>query len=224
MRIARDIELLEDKLRILARGEEIKPEIRSLNELKSVLMNPGYLEKDDIAYMMYRDLPPLRDSPIRLDVTVIPPWNVGGELAKTKGHYHLPLDGKLLPEVYYVNSGRAIFLLQRRGASIYEVEDFIVIEAGAGHYIIVPPGYGHVSVNAGADTLVMSNLIHRRVIPDYGPYEEMRGAAYYVTSDGIVRNPRYVRAPEPRYEESLEYSSLDDIMNDKEILEELKDP
>ncbi len=224
MRIARGIELLEGGSRLLAGGEEIKSEIRGLNDLKSVLMKPESLEKDDIAYVMYRDLPPLRDSSIRLDVTVIPPWNVGGELAKTKGHYHLPLDGKLLPEVYYVHSGRAIFLLQKKGASIYEIEDFILIEAGAGRYIIVPPGYGHVSVNAGADMLVMSNLIHRRVIPDYGPYEMTRGAAYYVTSDGLVRNPRYTKAPEPVYEEGLKYSSLDDLMNDREILEKLTDP
>jgi len=224
MRVARDIEFLEGELRLLASGEEIKPEIRSLNELKSVLMKPESLEKDDAAYMMYRDLPPLRDSPIRLDLTVIPPWNVGGELAKTKGHYHLPLNGKLLPEVYCIHSGRAIFLLQRRGASIYEVEDFILMEAEAGRYIIVPPGYGHVSVNAGADTLVMSNLIHRRVIPDYGPYEMTRGAAYYLTSEGLVRNPRYAKVPEPRYEEGLRYSSLDDLMSDREILEKLTDP
>ncbi|ACB07769.1 glucose-6-phosphate isomerase family protein [Candidatus Korarchaeum cryptofilum] len=224
MRIARDIEFLKDELRILALGEEIKPEIRRLNELKSVLMMPESLEKDGIAYMMYRDLPPLRGSPIRLDVTVIPPWNVGGELAKTKGHYHLPLEGKSLPEIYYVHSGRAIFLLQRRGASIYEIEDFIVIEAEAGRYVMVPPGYGHVSVNAGEDMLVMSNLIHRGVMPDYEPYEITRGAAYYVTSDGLVRNPRYEKAPDPRYEKGPEYSSLEDLMNDRGILERLTDP
>jgi hypothetical protein len=45
-----------------------------------------------------------------------------------------------------------------------------------------------------------------------------------VTSDGLVRNPRYEKAPDPRYEKGPEYSSLEDLMNDRGILERLTDP
>ncbi|MCS7102955.1 MAG: glucose-6-phosphate isomerase [Candidatus Korarchaeum sp.] len=203
MQIVPGVEFEEEELRLLVYGREVRPEVRWMNDLRSVLMRPEAVKEDFPAYMMYRDLPPLTRSWVRLDLTVIPPWEVGGELAKTKGHYHLPLNGRYLPEVYCVHLGEAVFLLQRRGASPYDVEDFVVVRAKKGSIVTVPPNYGHVTVNFGSRILVMSNFIHREVKPDYGTYELTKGAAYYVTREGIIRNESYSSVPEPRYEEPI---------------------
>ncbi len=218
-RIAPGIEFEEDELKLLVEGREIKPMIRWISDLKKVLMRPEAIKEDFPAYLMYRDLPPLTHSWARFDLTVIPSWEVGGELAKTKGHYHLPVDGKYLPEVYFVHSGEAKFLLQKRGASTYEIEDFLVVRAREGSIVTVPPGYGHVIVNTGGDVLVMSNVIDRRVEPDYGTYELTRGAAYYVTREGMIRNDSYASAPKPRYEEPNKLEgSLMDLLSDESFL------
>lgn len=203
MRIVPGVEFDEEKLRLSVDGREVKPGIRWISDLRKVLMRPEALKNDSLAYLMYRDLPPLTGSWARFDLTVILNWEVGGELAKTKGHYHLPLNGKHLPEVYYVHLGEAEFLLQRMGASPHDIEDFVVVRASEGSIVRVPPNYGHVTVNLGNGILVMSNVIHREVKPDYGTYELTRGAAYYVTRDGFIRNENYNSIPEPRYEEPI---------------------
>lgn len=218
MRIAPGVEFEEDGLRLLIEGREAKPEVRWLSDLMNVLMKPESVSEDFLAYVMYRDLPPLTRSWARFDLTVMPPWEVGGELAKTKGHYHLPLNGRHLPEIYYVHSGEAKFLLQRRGTSPYHVEDFVVVRAREGSVVMVPPEYGHVTVNFGDRVLVMSNVIHREVNPDYRAYELTRGAAYYVTREGIVRNGKYASVPEPRYEEPMELGHIEDLLIDEGFL------
>lgn len=222
MRITHDLEFDEVGMRLLAEGREIEPKIRWLSDLRKVLMRPEAIKVDFPAYLMYRDLPPLAGSWARFDLTVIPPWEVGGELAKTKGHYHLPVNGIYLQEIYFVHSGEARFLLQKRGASLYEIEDFVVVRARGGSIVTVPPGYGHVTVNSGSGMLIMSNVIDRRVEPDYGAYELTRGAAYYVTLEGMIRNGSYESVPEPRYEEPEELEiSLTDLLTDRGLLRKL---
>ncbi|MEM3480479.1 MAG: glucose-6-phosphate isomerase family protein [Candidatus Korarchaeum sp.] len=219
MQIVPGVEFDEERLRLSVEGREVKPEVRWVSDLRKVLMRPESLEKDFPAYLMYRDLPPLTSSWARFDLTVILPWEVGGELAKTKGHYHLPFNGKHLPEIYCVHSGEAEFLLQRMGASPYDIEDFVVVTAREGSIVTVPPRYGHVTVNPINGVLVMSNVIHRGVKPDYGTYELTRGAAYYMTRDGIVRNENYASVPEPRYEEPIELEgSISKLLIDEGFL------
>lgn len=207
---------------MLADGREVEPEIRRLSDLKRVLMSPDALKEDSTAYLIYRDLPPLTHSVLRFDLTVVLPWEVGGELAKTKGHYHLPVGGRHLPEVYFVHSGEATFLVQRRGPSPFEVEDFLIVRARQGSLVEIPPEYGHVTVNSGRGVLVMSNVIHRGVRPDYETYELTRGAAYYLTREGIVRNGSYKVVPEPRHGEPVELREpIMDLLMDREFLKRL---
>jgi glucose-6-phosphate isomerase len=71
-----------------------------------------------------------------------------------------------------------------------------LVEADAGTIVLIPPGYGHVTINPGQEELVMANLVSRSFASDYLPYEERRGAAYYELADrGFVPNPAYPAVP-----------------------------
>jgi len=170
------------------------PQPRTIGEIRGVLMDPA-CECREPLYYMYRDLSRspgdrawLRSEGLRYDVTVIPARTLCGEYVKTKGHHHPPDPrGIPYPEIYEVLGGRAHFLLQTQAA-----DDVRLVEAGQGDRALIPPGYGHVTINPGGKTLVMANLVSTRFESDYSAYEELRGAAYFELEGGALRrNPRY---------------------------------
>ncbi len=57
--------------------------------------------------------------------------------------------------LYEVLEGLAHFLLQTNA-----LDDVVLIEARKGDIIVIPPGYGHVTINPRLDeTLIMANLV-----------------------------------------------------------------
>lgn len=174
------------------------PEIRRVEEMRGVLADP---ECDVLfpLYFMYRDCAAnpadrkwLEAQGVRFDITVMPAASLCGEWIKTKGHHHPPApDGKRYPELYQVLSGSAYYLLQNEGPT-----DVVVVPARGGEAVLVPPGYGHVTINAGTEPMVMANLVSRRFQSDYRFYEKMRGAPYYcLEKEGWVKNPAYEDVP-----------------------------
>ena len=170
------------------------PRARTIDEIRGVLMDPS-CECGEPLYLMYRDLSRtsedgrwLRDHDLRYDVTVIPARTLCGEYVKTKGHHH-PENGNGVPypEIYEVLEGEAHYLLQTRST-----DDVRLVQAGPGDLVLIPPGYGHVTINPGGATLVMANIVSTLFESDYSVYEELRGAAYFELEGGrLVRNPRY---------------------------------
>jgi glucose-6-phosphate isomerase, archaeal len=178
------------------------PGIRTIREMRSVLADPACAASDPL-YYMYRDLARseadrrwLSRHRLRYDITVIPPRDLCSEHVKTKGHYH-PVNpaGTGYPELYEVVEGIAQFLLQTR-----TLDDVILVVAGTGACVVIPPGYGHISINPSPDsTLVMANLVSTAFESEYGEYETLHGAAYYVMTDGrIIKNPHYPDMPPVR--------------------------
>jgi len=170
--------------------------VRRIEDLKDVLLDPP--ESDGDAYYMFRgvhrpeDGEKFREHGVRYDVTVIPPKTVGREYIKTLGHYHPEAGhGLAYPEIYEVLRGEALFLLQPRDAS-----SFIVVKAKEGDVVIMVPNYGHVTVNAGPEPLIMANLVSSRFSSEYGPVKEKHGFAWYYTTEGWVKNPDYDEHPE----------------------------
>ena len=166
-----------------------------------VLANPDQ-SGDTPLYFMYRDLAftaedraYLNEQSLRFDITVIPPGTVRGEYVKTKGHYHpLSPSGIGYPELYQVLAGEALYLLQRS-----DLGDIVAVTAKAGEFVLIPPGYGHVTVNAGKEELVMANLVSAGFASEYTFYERMQGGAYYLMEEGgWVRNSRYPVVPPVR--------------------------
>lgn len=162
------------------------------------------LPEGTVLYRMYRsfmrpsDAKVFKTRNIRHDITIMASLDIGPEPNKTLGHYHPVASGGLTyPEIYHVLKGRATYLLQKEGAG--GITDFVSVVAKQGEALIIPPNYGHVTVNTGKEPLVMANLVSDRFASVYGGYMEMGGAAYYLLTDGrLVANGNYGKLPEPR--------------------------
>jgi len=193
--------------RILTYGSrKYELNIRMLSDIADVLLDADILEAGDRElYYMYRDLALSRsdrdiilEHELRYDITVIPPAMIGREYVKTLGHYHPPAPGTnhSYPEVYEVLSGECHYLLQKKEGGV--IVDVVIIRASAGDKVIIPPDYGHVTINACNKELKMANWISRGFTSVYEPYVELHGAAYYFTEDGLLVNPNYGDVPEIR--------------------------
>ena len=146
-----------------------------------------YKTEQDHSWLLEHDL--------RYDITVIFPHIICGEYNKTKGHYH-PLSSHELtyPELYEVISGQAIYLIQKG-----DLSDIVAVYAKAGEAVLVPPNYGHVTINpSSCETLIMANIVSSRFTSIYGGYEDHCGASYYYLSDGtFVKNSAYPHSTAP---------------------------
>jgi glucose-6-phosphate isomerase len=182
------------------KGDLPAPAVRNANELTSVLADPACACTGPV-YSMYRDVARsssdrqwLSEQEIRFDITVIPPRDLNGEYMKTKGHYHPENpSGTGYPEIYEVLEGNAHYLLQSK-----DLTDVVMIPAKAGDVVVIPPGYGHVTINPSQTTVLqMANLVSSAFQSDYKAYEDLRGAAFYEMNTGIfTKNPLY--PPESR--------------------------
>jgi glucose-6-phosphate isomerase len=142
------------------------------------------------AYYMYRKVH--QSGAMRFDITIIPPTPFGDELPKTHGHYHPGSeDGMAYPEIYQVVRGSAVFILQKKNKN--GTVDALIVKAKEGEVVLLPPGYGHVTVNDGDEQLILSNLVYDRFESMYDEYDENNGAAYYLLKDGeIEQNGNYI--------------------------------
>lgn len=200
-------------------GKAVNPDIRTLLEMKKVIYDKEWFkkEKPDSSiplYCMYRgiyknkiDQKRAQKYKIRYDITVIPPFLMGKEFVKTKGHYH-PLAVKKLsyPELYEVLKGESIFLLQERGAAA-EVKDLIVLKCKKGDKILVPPNYGHIIINPANKILKTANWISSKFSPLYEEIEKMNGFCYFALKKNSrinwVKNKKYKKVPRIRLKKSV---------------------
>ncbi len=198
---------------------------RELDALRPVLMDPD-VEGPDVIYWMYRNCGCPEDAALgeaynlRYDISTFRSVMLGPEYMKTSGHYHPQIPGKTeaYPEVYEVLHGQALYVMQivdDYGASPEEVvvEDVIMCRVSAGQKIIMPPGYGHVTVNELDEPLLMSNWVSNRFSSFYGSVEEARGFSWYVVNDGgkpsYLENKNYVQGvPAVRWAEVQEVPEL----------------
>jgi glucose-6-phosphate isomerase, archaeal len=193
-------------------GDLPKPAERTIGDMRSVLAEPDCTVGDRTLYRMYRDLAMtpedrawLRAHDLRYDMTAIEPGTICGEYIKTKGHYHPENPaGVRYPELYQVISGTAHFLFQKR-----DVSDIVVSLVRKGEVVLVPPEYGHVTINPASDPLVIANIVSSRFTSEYGDYESLGGAAYYELEGGRwVKNPRYGAVPDLRHVDPPEIPDL----------------
>lgn len=176
----------------------VEPKTRTYDEAKDVYLEKEAEEQD--LYWMYRymekadDTNIFEDNKTEYDVTVIKPGKIGPEFIKTAGHFHgyVPEANMTYPEVYEVIDGTIDYLLQTKPDAEGNV-DVIIVEAKTGDKVIVPPNYGHISINAGGDFAVSSNLQFRD-LPATADYESFRvnnGGALYRTENGWDNNLNY---------------------------------
>lgn len=189
-------------------GKKIAPSIRKFGDMRPVLAFPEReppLDPDTPTYFMYRQAE--KFGHIRYDVTKIPALAISGEFNKTFGHVHpKSKKGTAWPEAYEVLEGTAHSLLQK--VDQLGVSDAVLITAKKGESFLVPPGYGHVTINPGKGDLVMGNLVSELFESDYSMYAQRRGACFYETVKGeLVRNRNYGQNFEIRRQTAREFSS-----------------
>lgn len=180
--------VLEDDFRLVFSDPlpDTAPAVRKATDMKEVWLSPDEAQDSEI-YYMYRDvhLPEheelIRSSGLRYDITVILPGKVGHEFIKTAGHYHPARPGSKVtyPEVYEVLFGVAHYLLQKADMSSGDIVDAVFVEAEAGDKVVIPPGYGHITINPSSDPLVMSNWVAADFASEYGMIKRHRGGAYF---------------------------------------------
>jgi glucose-6-phosphate isomerase len=133
---------------------------------------------------------------------------LGCEYVKTAGHYHPVVPGTdvTYPEIYEVLGGEAYYMLQKpKGEAI---EDVILIKAGEGDKVIIPPGYGHLTINASNKVLKMANWVAHDFESIYKPVKEKKGGAYFLLDKGMVINKNYDHVPEMRFFEPSNIKEL----------------
>ena len=191
-------------------GKLIEPEVRRLSQLIEVAFDTEWFASvpDHDAYFMYRDIAltsadaeAIKRHRLRYDVTIIPPYKMGPEFIKTYGHYHPRVKLQLpftYPELYEVLDGEAHYLLQR-AQNAQKIDDTILVKASSGDKVIVPPNYGHVTINPSERTLKMANWVCRTFESIYEPFKTLRGGAYYELIDGrLLRNRAYEKVSKIR--------------------------
>lgn len=189
---------------------EVKPAVRMLFDMKEVIYDREWLAgaSNCELYYMYRDLSLskndaslMKEHGLRYDITIIPPRMLGREFVKTAGHYHpnVPGTDTKFPEIYEVLSGEAYYIMQQLENDM--IKDIILVKARQGDKVIIPPGYGHLTINPSNRVLKMANWVARDFESVYSPIKEKAGGAYFFLRDGIVKNQSYNHVPEIRIRE-----------------------
>lgn len=179
--------------------KNVQPSVRRVDEMKKTFFDQEWAKTApnlDL-YYMYRGVE--ENNGIRYDITVLNPDMLGAEFLKTKGHYHT---GKF-PEVYTVLEGQAIYLMQKKSADDV-IEDVYAVKAQPGDVVIIPPDYGHITINPSkTEKLTMANWVASACSSDYSLFEQLQGGCYYYLETGWMKNPNYKQVPELRFEEPV---------------------
>lgn len=209
-----------------------QPAIRELDDMRTLLLDRDYAQSasNRPLYYMYRDLyqnqhqQVMKDHDLRFDITVLAHAPMGREYVKTKGHYHpVAKKGVPYPELYAVLDGQAYYLLQRKDRS-GDIDDIIVVKAEAGDKVIIPPGYGHITINPNDSPLKMANWVSTQFDSQYGEIVEKQGGAYYYTiGEEWMKNPKYRNVPDIRFEEPTEVPDLR-ITREKNVYDLIESP
>ena len=192
------IKLNSDKLIFSAPLKEVVPNIRTIEQMKEVLLYKSLTEPKEL-YFMYRgvcfdeDSAVIEENNLRYDITVIPALMLGNEFNKTAGHFHplIPSSNLTFPEVYEVQHGVAHYLFQKNDSS-----EILLFEAEAGDKVVVPPNFGHVTINPGPECLVMANWVEKNFSSEYGLIKKSHGAMLFETLEGWIENKNYEKIPD----------------------------
>lgn len=171
-------------------------------EMKGLLADESNLHEEELFYDVYRGIAFPQDTALlekydyRYDITIIMPGQVNGECKKTSGHYHGYGSNNVSTygEVYEVIKGTALYILQKSpdfdtAKEDISLDDVILVTVNEGQSIIIPPNYGHASINIGTGPLVFSNLAFVSCLVAYDPVRKYHGMSYYITKENGVLKP-----------------------------------
>ncbi|MFA6495361.1 MAG: glucose-6-phosphate isomerase family protein [Candidatus Paceibacterota bacterium] len=141
-------------------------------------------KKNTILYRIYRDVCARTDCTqfsshgLRYDLTILPahalnslyPTRTVGHIHRHGPHAHMPY-----PEIYEVMEGSALFIMENATHTIVRCA-----RVNAGEKIIIPPGDGHITVNASRTRpLVIANIFTTTPhIADYAFFKNQLGPSW----------------------------------------------
>lgn len=173
--------------------------------MRGVLRNPNY-DREEAFYSFFEgialkeDVPAFQEFGLRYDLIIVRPGTADGEFKKTSGHYHSVVPGRDVsyPEIYEVLQGNALFMLQRCDSD-GAVLEALAVNAKPGDKLVIPPQYGHATVNIGDEPLVFADLVATACSNTYGQIAQNHGMCSYVLKKDngfeIVQNPAYGNPP-----------------------------
>ena len=190
----------DDKARQLLINEDITVEeslARSMKEMRSLFINgEGYADEQELYYMYngiyrpeHRDL--FKQAGIKYEYTILLPDTINGEYIKAHGHIHglSPLTKTNYLEVYEVLGGSGYFELFKISGERCEV---ILVRVKEGDFVVIPPGYYHLSINTGDLPFNFGDLIVVDPKSDYGLLKTYQGAPLFCLQDedgGVIFTP-----------------------------------
>ncbi len=176
---------------------KVKPDIRYLKEIKSILYDKNWGKKaaNVKLYYMYRGVK--EKDGLRYDVTVIPPKMLGEEYVKTKGNHN----SNHFPELYGILQGRAFLFTQRRKGS--KATSVSVFSMKKGDWVILSPKDEVITINPTRKLLKTANWVAQKNINLYKGLEKLKGGSYYYTKKGWVKNGNYKKVAKLRFKKPL---------------------
>jgi glucose-6-phosphate isomerase len=189
---------------------------KTVGQMIGLLADEEDLDLSERFYDVYRgiyqpeDRDLFRNYKFQYDITVVMGGLVNGECKKTSGHFHgyNPQRSHTYPEVYEVIYGNALYVLQKAedfeaDFQNMEIQDVILVNVDAGETIIIPPDYGHCSINIGNGPMIFSNLAYEPCPIHYDAIRFHHGMSYYIFNENenvtIKRNKNYSELPEPKF-------------------------
>ncbi len=182
---------------------KLTPDIRHLDDVRGVLYNRDFAKSSPNfeLYYMYRKIE--EKNGLKYNITVTTPKMLGQEFMKTKGHVHI---GNF-KEIYIVLEGEALYLMQKGDEN--NIEDVYAVTAKKGQAVIIPEGYGHVTINPSNVDLKTGDWTSIKCKSDYSLFEKLHGACYYyILQSGPeqaswIKNTNYKSVPKLRFEKPL---------------------
>lgn len=112
---------------------------------------------------------------------------------KTAGHYHpkAPNVDVSYSEIYQVIEEDAVYLLQKAGRG-GRVADVVVVKAGEGDIVFVPPDYGHITINRFEKVLKMANWVCRDFSSLYEHVRQFGGGAYFPAQRSVCQKHKTI--------------------------------
>lgn len=136
---------------------------------------------------------------------------LGNEPMKSQGHIHAisKISNMSTPEVYEILEGRALIYMQEKVEK--EAGKCYAVEAVKGEIVVVPPGWGHCTINTSTDrSMCFGAWCVRDYAFDYTTLKKQHGFAYspvfdpqnhliwnkndhYTSAELVIKRPREYR-------------------------------
>ncbi len=215
-----------DKDHQLIIGEGIKIDeilVRRLKEMDKLFKDAQGCDPEMPLYYMYNGIyreeheQLFKEAGIKYEYTLLLPDLVNGECIKAHGHVHgiSPITKTNYLEIYEVLGGEGYFQLFRIIDKKCEV---ILLDVKAGDFVIIPPGYYHLSINTGDVPFNFGDLIVNQPNSDYGLLKEYEGAPYYFIKDKDNQVSYQLNNSYKDLDIELKVLKADEVMWDKPII------